>query len=208
MNGQVELTITDPEYQEMKTMKWKTISSEYLFNDLWFKVRKDRCMTPGGTIVDPYYVYEFPEWVTALPVTQEGKIIMVRQYRHALGETCIEIPGGCVDDTDKSFEDAIRRELLEETGYEFATIEYLGKTSANPSTNSNLMHMFLARGGKKIAEQKLDSNEEIEIELLSVHEVKELLKENRIIQAMHVTCLKYGLEKMREEEEQAVRDDD
>lgn len=165
-------------------------------------------MTPGGTIVDPYYVYEFPEWVTALPVTQEGKIIMVRQYRHALGETCIEIPGGCVDDTDKSFEDAIRRELLEETGYEFATIEYLGKTSANPSTNSNLMHMFLARGGKKIAEQKLDSNEEIEIELLSVHEVKELLKENRIIQAMHVTCLKYGLEKMREEEEQAVRDDD
>ncbi|HET9431817.1 MAG TPA: NUDIX hydrolase [Chitinophagaceae bacterium] len=192
----------------MKTMNWKTISSEYLFNDLWFKVRRDRCLTPGGTIVDPYYVYEFPEWVTALPVTQEGKIIMVRQYRHALGETCIEIPGGCVDESDKSFEEAIRRELLEETGYEFTSIEYLGKTSANPSTNSNLMHMFLARGGKKIAEQKLDSNEEIEIELLSVHEVKELLKENRIIQAMHVTCLKYGLEKMEEEEMDVVREDD
>ena len=61
----------------------------------------------------------FPNWVTAVPVTEDGKIIMVRQYRHALGEICIEIPGGCVDDTDKNLEEAIKRELLEETGYTF-----------------------------------------------------------------------------------------
>ncbi len=56
--------------------------------------------------------------------------------------------------------------------------------------------MFLAKGGKKISEQKLDGNEEIEVELFSVDEVKQLLKENKIIQAMHVTCLVYALEKM------------
>jgi len=175
-------------------MKWKLLSSEYLFKDLWFTVRKDRCETPSGTIVDPYYVYEFPTWVTAVPVTEDGKIIMVRQYRHALGEVCIEIPGGCMDDTDASPEVAIRRELLEETGYEFSKFEYLGKISANPSTNNNLMHMFLARGGRKISDQSLDPNEEIQVELRSVEEMKGLLKDNKIMQAMHGSCVMYALE--------------
>ncbi len=179
-------------------MNWKILSSEYLFNDLWFKVRKDKCKTPQGKIVDPYYVYEFPTWVTAVAITEEGKIVLERQYRHALGETCIEIPGGCVDDTDSSLEEAIKRELLEETGYEFSSYEYLGKISANPSTNNNLMHMFLAKGGKKVANQELDHNEEIEIELVSIGELKQLLKENKIVQAMHVSCIVYALERLGE----------
>jgi 8-oxo-dGTP pyrophosphatase MutT (NUDIX family) len=177
-------------------MKWKTLSSEYLFDDLWFKVRKDVCKTPQGKIINPYYVYEFPTWVTAVPVTDDGRILLVRQYRHALGEVCIELPGGCVDYTDKTYEDAIARELLEETGYSFLSFDYLGRISANPSTNNNLMHMFLARGGKKIKEQQLDGNEEIEVEFYSIEEVKQMLKENKIVQAMHVTCIMYALEKL------------
>jgi len=179
-------------------MEWKILSSEYLFSDLWFKVRKDKCETPKGKIVDPYYVYEFPTWVTAVALTKDGKIILERQYRHALGEVCIEIPGGCVDDTDLNLEEAIKRELLEETGYSFSSYKYLGKASANPSTNNNLMHMFLATGGKKIASQELDHNEEIEIDLVTVDEIKQLIRENKIIQAMHVTCILYALEKMGE----------
>jgi ADP-ribose pyrophosphatase len=179
-------------------MNWKILSSEYLFSDLWFKVRKDRCETPGGKIIDPYYVYEFPEWATAFALTENNKVIMVRQYRHALGETCIELPGGCVDDTDKNFEDAIARELKEETGYTFSSIESLGKISANPSTNNNLMHLFLAKGGKLTGSQQLDHNEEINVELYSIEEVKQMIRENKIIQSMHVTCILYALEKLNE----------
>ncbi|MET0392380.1 MAG: NUDIX hydrolase [Chitinophagaceae bacterium] len=182
----------------MKDLKWKTLSSEELFSDLWFKVRRDTCEAPDGRIISPYYVYEFPAWVTALALTEDGKVIMERQYRHALGETCLEIPGGCVDPTDNNLEEAIARELLEETGYVFTSFEYLGKISANPSTNSNLMHMFLARGGKKVASQHLDANEEIEVELLTIDEVKQLLRANGLLQAMHVTCLLYGLSKLGE----------
>jgi len=179
-------------------MKWKILSSEYLFNDLWFKVRKDRCQKRDGGIVDPYYVYEFPTWVAALALTEDGKVIMEQQYRHPLGEICIELPGGCVDDTDKNFEEAIARELLEETGYTFSSYEYLGRISANPSTNTNLMHMFLAKGGKKTNDQKLDANEEIQIDLVTIDELKAMIREKRIVQAMHVTCILYGLEKLGE----------
>ena len=182
----------------MKDLKWKTLSSEYLFNDLWFKVRKEKCETPCGKIVDPYYVYEFPTWVGALPVTKDGKIVMVRQYRHALGETMIEIPGGCVDDTDKNPEEAVARELLEETGYSFSSYEYLGRISPNPSTNTNVLHMFLAKEGELVASQKLDENEEIEVVLLSINELKQLLRENKIVQSMHVACIMYALEKLNE----------
>ncbi len=180
----------------MKDLKWKTLSSEYLYKAAWFTVRKDRCITPQNTIVDPYYVYEFPTWAAAVALTEDNKVVMVRQYRHALGETLFEIPGGCVDDTDSDPEAGIARELLEETGYRFSSYEYLGKISANPSTNTNLMHMYLATGGQKVAGQHLDPNEEIEVYLFSIDEVKQMLADNVILQAMHVSCLYYAFSRL------------
>ncbi len=181
----------------MKDLRWKKISSQYISRDLWGTVRKDICETNEGKIINPYFVYEFPEWVTAVAVTEDGKFIMERQYRYALDQTCFEIPGGCVDDSDASLEDAISRELMEETGYFFSHVEYLGKISSNPSTNNNWMHMYLATGGRQVRAQQLDHNEEIEVYLFSLEEVKKLLAENKIIQSMHVTALYYGLSKMK-----------
>ncbi|MFM9909852.1 MAG: NUDIX hydrolase [Chitinophagaceae bacterium] len=179
-------------------MNWKTLSSEYLFKDLWFTVRKDTCERPDGKIIAPYYVYEFPAWVTAVAITREGKVVLEKQYRHGIGETSFELPGGCVDDTDANLEDAIARELKEETGYTFTSFEYLGKTCANPSTNNNWMHIFLAKGGELIGDQHLDDNEDIEVHLVSIAELKNLLNTNQIIQSMHVTACFYALQKLGE----------
>jgi len=178
------------------SMQWKTLSSEKLFSETWMNIRVDTCERPDGTIVSPYYVYEFPEWVAALAITNEGEVILEKQYRHALGITGLEVPGGCVDQTDPSFEAAIARELLEETGYAFEKFEYLGDTSANPSTNTNLMHMYLATGGQKIKPQQLDPGEDIEVMLVSMEEFIKLVKENAFIQAMHTTLIYKALEKL------------
>jgi len=177
-------------------MHWYIVESNYLFKDNWLTLRADTCKKPDGTIIQPYYVYEFTDWVTAVPFTKDGKIIMIEQYRHALGEISIEIPGGCVDPTDIDLEQACARELMEETGYVFKEYTYLCKTSANPSTNNNLMHIFLATGGEWHKEQKLDTGEDIRLLFLSVDEVKELLRANKIIQSMHVTALMYAFEKL------------
>jgi len=179
-------------------MNWKTLASKYLFTDNWLTLRVDKCELPDGKIVEPYYVYEFPDWVTAVALTTDQQIILVRQYRHALGQTILEIPGGCVDKTDVDYESACARELLEETGYQFEKIEFLCNTSANPSTNNNLMHVYLATGGVKVKEQQLDEAEDIEVLLCSIDEVKQLLRENKILQSMHVTALMYALEKIGE----------
>ncbi|MBS1601289.1 MAG: NUDIX hydrolase [Bacteroidetes bacterium] len=180
----------------MKDLSWKTLSSKYLFKDTWFTLRADTCETDDGKIISPYYVYEFPTWVIAVALTEDGRFILERQYRHALGVTDYELPGGCVDDTDASLEDAVRRELMEETGYGFETVEYLGKTSANPSTNDNWAHFFLATGGKLVQEQRLDHNEEIEVYLYTLDELRRLLAENGLVQSMHVTALFYALQRL------------
>src|SRR5689334_2259168 len=167
-------------------MKWKVLESSYVFKDApWLTIRKDKCLTPGGKIIPSFYVNEYPDWANAFCLTKDRKVIMVKQYRHGIGEESIELPGGVVEEAE-SIEEGMKRELLEETGYVFEKLEFLGNISANPSTTSNLMHMFLATGGEKIAEQNLDEAEEVEVLYMTIDEVKTLVREHKILQSLHV----------------------
>lgn len=180
----------------MKDLRWKTLSTKYLFTDNWLTLRADTCEMPDGKIVSPYYVYEFPDWVIAVALTADGKFILERQYRQAAGITSIELPGGCVDPGDASLEAALRRELLEETGYAFESVEFLGRVSANPSTNSNWAHLYLATGGRHEGEQNLDPNEEIEVCLYTVEELRQLLRGNGVVQSMHMAAFFYAFQRL------------
>ena len=182
---------------KISQMKWKVLESTYLFNVPWLTVRMDKCLTPGGKVIPSFYVNEYPDWANAFCLTKDGKVVMVRQYRHGLGEEGIELPGGVVEEGE-SMEDGVKRELLEETGYRFDNIEYLGNISANPSTTNNLMHMFLATGGEKVAEQSLDEAEEVEVVYYTIAEIKQLLKDHKIMQSLHVNCIFYALARLGE----------
>ncbi|PSL24853.1 NUDIX hydrolase [Chitinophaga ginsengisoli] len=182
----------------MASLEWKTLSSEYIYKSNWLTARKDTCETPSGKIVDAYYVLEYNDWVNCVAVTADGRIVMVRQFRQGIGKTVLEIPGGTMDDTDPNPEFAMRRELLEETGYDFEKLIPLGAVAPNPASSNNLTHMFLATGGRKVQEQDLDENEEIEVVLMDLEDVETLLKENKILQSLHVTCLFYALLKLKE----------
>ena len=152
---------------------------------------------PNGKIIPAFYVNEYPEWVNALALTRDGKVLMVKQYRHGIGKTSMELPGGVAEEGE-SMEEAVRREMREETGYEFGKLEYLGKISANPSTTNNFMHMFLATEGEKTAEQELDETEELEVHLVTMPELKRLVRENEILQSLHVACIMYALRHLGE----------
>jgi ADP-ribose pyrophosphatase len=176
---------------------WKQLSTKKTELEWWFTMRKDEVQLPDGRIMHPYYVLEFPSWANALPITKDGEVVLVRQHRHAAGETMLEVPGGLVDPTDENIEAGIRRELMEETGYAFDQVTLVAETFPNPALQNNKHYSFLATGGVKVAEQKLDTNEDIEIVLVTISELERMLMANEIKHALFVSTVFYGLQQLK-----------
>ena len=163
--------------------KWKILSSEYLVRRPWLTARRDVAELPDGRINREYYVLEYPDWVNIIAVTREGQIVMERQYRHALGKTCYELPCGVIEAGETPLE-AAKRELLEETGYAGGEWQEWMTLSPNPATSTNLAHSFLATGVEKVSGQHLDATEDIDVYLLDQDYVRDLLQNNQILQAL------------------------
>ncbi|WP_316791549.1 NUDIX hydrolase [Pedobacter frigoris] len=179
----------------MEIQKWQRLSSKYLVREKWATLRVDTCDLQNGRIKDDYYVLEYPNWVNAIALTQDHKIILVRQYRHAGDIVSLEVPGGVIDG-DELPETAIKRELLEETGYTFERAELIATLYPNPATANNVTYTYLLRGGIKTDDQHLDEHEILNVEEYTIEEVKQLLIDNKIDQALHSAALFYGLMKL------------
>ncbi len=173
-------------------LHWETLSSEYLVRAPWAVLRKDVCRMPNGHVVPEYYVLEYPDWVNMVALTADNQFILVKQYRHGVAQDVLEIPGGVID-TGEDAPTAAARELLEETGYRFDTIEELSTLFPNPATANNRTFTYLLTGGVKVQEQDLDEQEEIEVLLVSPEELKQLLVRNQFGQALHTAALFYAL---------------
>lgn len=164
--------------------KWRVLSSEYLFRRPWLTVRHESLELPDGRRVPDYYVLEYPDWVNVTAITRDGHFVLIDQYRHGLGETSYEIPAGCAEPSDASMLDAARRELAEETGYGGGEWRLLTTVAPNPATQNNLTHCFLATGVERLGDQRLDPTEDLRVHLMTRDEVLELLRTDRIRQAL------------------------
>lgn len=171
--------------------KWKILSTEYLVRRPWLTARRDVVELPDGRVNPEYYVLEYPDWVNVIAITKDGEVVLERQYRHGLGNTCYELPCGVIEKGETPLE-AARRELLEETGFAGGEWKKLMTLSPNPSTSNNLTHSFVAVGVEKVSGQHLDATEDISVSLHSQDFVRELLLNNQILQAlMAAPLLKY-----------------
>lgn len=180
--------------------RWRVLGSEYLFRRPWLTVRRDHVKLPTGAEIPDYYVLEYPDWVNVIAITQDGRFVLVRQYRHGLGRTCYELCAGVMEKDETPLQ-AMQRELYEETGYGRGDWSLLMNISGNASTMNNLTHCFLARNVEKVSTQHLEETEDLSVHLLSEKEVKKLLSSDQIKQSLMAAPLwKYFAEKADKQE--------
>ncbi|MEZ5998265.1 MAG: NUDIX hydrolase [Hyphomonas sp.] len=142
---------------------WTTLSSRQVLRDQFMGFRTDRCKRADGHIVETYHVCELTDWVTVVPVTDAGNIVLVREYRHAAGVIMVGLPGGVSDPGEADWAAVGARELREETGYAAREMHLIGTCHPNPATQNNKLHYYLALGCAPDSGQALDPNEEIEV---------------------------------------------
>lgn len=168
--------------------KWRILSRKTVMKDRWIDVEASVCELEDGTRIEPYYVSHARDFAVVVPVTEEGEMVLVRQYRHGIQEILLELPAGTMEPGETP-EEVAKRELEEETGYHADSLEFLFRTAPNASNTSNFAWCYLARNVKWKCEQRLDETEDVEVVKLPLKTVWELLEQGGFVQAVHVAAL-------------------
>jgi 8-oxo-dGTP pyrophosphatase MutT (NUDIX family) len=145
---------------------WQVLESKYSYRDPWLAVRSDTVRVPNGTVLSPYHTIEFPEWVCAVALTPQQEVLLIEEYRHGVKRLSFELPCGAPDHDGEDVLDAMKRELLEETGFAAQEWHALGSSTANTARQNNRVHAFLALDVRRVSDQKLDPGEVIRAHLV------------------------------------------
>lgn len=177
----------------MPIKKWETISSKMMHHlkivELWSNVRRSPTRGSDHT----FFAIHSNDWINVVPVTAEGKIVMVRQFRHGNQEITLEVPGGLVDDGERPIESA-SRELREETGFVSDPLLKIGAVAPNPALFNNVCHTFLATNAIQRYDIAPDGTEELEMSLYSLAEISEMIETGKITHALTINAI-YWYEK-------------
>jgi ADP-ribose pyrophosphatase len=161
--------------------RWKTLASREAYKaEPWVRVLDESLELPGGRIVPSYHRVLLPDYSMIFPVLEDGRVLMIRSYRHGPGEVVLGFPGGGID-AGETPEDAAKRELREETGHAAEQWISLGAGLTGANVRGAKCHMYLAFGCRKIAEPNSGDLEEQELLSLSREELAAYLQENRFV---------------------------
>jgi 8-oxo-dGTP pyrophosphatase MutT (NUDIX family) len=166
---------------------WEKIEDEDEGDFRVFSVRRRRARSPRSGHEYDFHVLDAPDWVNVVPVTPEGEVVCVRQYRPGTDEVTLEIPGGMIEPGEAP-EAAARRELLEETGFAAERFVALGVVDPNPAIQSNACHTFLAAGATQQQAPTPDGAEELSVERVPLDETRALVRDGSIRHALVVVA--------------------
>ncbi len=166
----------------MKKFEEKTIHSNEIYKGKVISLKVDDVLLPNGN-QSKREIINHPGAVAIIAITDEGKIVLVEQYRKALERSIIEIPAGKLEPGEQPAVTA-RRELEEETGYGCRELTYLQSFSTSPGFADEIIHLFVATKLYEIEEKAdLDEDEFVELLEVTIEEAEEMVRDQRIFDA-------------------------
>ena len=164
----------------------KPLKTEVVFTTPWFDLLA-KTMNAGEA---PYYSLRLPEYAAIIAITDDQRVLAVRQYRPALERYTIELPSGIVDPGETP-ETSARRELREETGYQAAELDPLGPLTTDNGRLTNQIWHFLARGVQPVDEHVPE--EGVELLTYSLPELRQAILEGEFNHSLHLAGLLHAM---------------
>ena len=166
----------------MNRFEEKTVSSDVLFEGKIISLRVEEVELPDGKRAKRELV-DHPGAVAIIPITDEGKLVLVEQYRKALNRSIVEIPAGKIE-PGEDIELTAKRELEEETGFGSNQFNYFQSFATSPGFANEIIHIFVAQGLYKIDKPAAgDEDEFIHMIECTLEEAEEMVLDERIYDA-------------------------
>jgi len=156
---------------------WTIDATHEIYSNGFFRLRRDECrLRRQPSVRTDWFVLELPDCVSVVPITADGRIVLIEQYRHGVGEWMLECPGGSVEDDDTDPGHAAGRELIEETGFSAGEIVLLGSHPRDPGSQSTQVHTYLARDCQVAGDAQPGAFEDMRLRLVDRDELTDLVR--------------------------------
>lgn len=176
---------------DSKMRPWPRLDSRVIGDFRIFRLAEETFEMPGGSRTHSFYVLWSADWVNVVPITPEGRVVLIRQFRPGTCEVTIEVPGGMVDEGEDPA-DAAMRELEEETGYRAERVIPTGRVRPNPAILRNTCHMFVALQARPVGRTQMDEAEDVETFEATWEEVDALVRSGRIDHSLVLNTLTFA----------------
>lgn len=166
---------------------WKRLKRELVYKGSIINYYRDTVQVPNGNVVEWDFIGHNGA-AAVVPVTKEGKILMVRQYRNALDRMTLEIPAGGLNGADEPTRTAAARELEEETGYRSEELTFLISLNTTVAFCNEKIDVYVAKNLVP-SSQHLDEDEFIDVVAMDVDELTEMIYEGKLMDSKTVAAI-------------------